>query len=125
MAIRKTRRRHESAPLSARHRLSRYGNLRLAQAEITLAKVSDVRDALCFYEDAPVGLRIKVVKPTLDYFVIHGGGNDQCDIEITLLAELLSRNFGVDQSRDYDERCPYWTEAARRHSSVVNGQAKS
>lgn len=61
------------------------------------------------------------MKPTLDYFVIHGGGNNQYDIEITMLAELLSRNLGVNQSRDYDKRCPYWAEAAGRHSSVMNG----
>jgi hypothetical protein len=117
--------RHESAKLSARHRLSRYGNLSLARAEITPAKVSNVGDALCFYEDALIGLGIKVVKPTLDYFVIHGGGNDQCNIEITLLAELLSRNLGIDQSRDYDKRCPYGAETTWRHSSVMNGQAES
>ena len=41
--------RHESAPLSTRHWLSRYGTFRPAQAEIALVKVSDVGDALCFY----------------------------------------------------------------------------
>ena len=64
------------------------------------------------------------MQPTLDYFVIHGGGNDQCDIEITSLAELLPCNLGVDQSRDCDERCPDRAEAAGRYSSVMNGQTE-
>lgn len=61
------------------------------------------------------------MKSTLDHFVIHSGGNNQCDIEITLLAEMPSRDLGVDQSRDYDKSGPYWAEAAGRHSSVMNG----
>lgn len=113
--------RHESAPLSAGRGFSRYGNLRLAQTEIALAKVSDVGDAFSFYEDAPIGLGIKVMKPTLDYLVIHGGGNYQCDIETALLAELLSRNLGIDQSRDYDKRCPNRAEETGCHSAVMNG----
>ena len=106
---------------STKHGLPRRRKPTLPHAEITLTKIADIGDAFCSYEHAAEGLGIKVVQPTLDYFVIYGGGNDQCDIEITSLAELLPCNLGVDQSRDCDERCPDRAEAAGRHSSVMNG----
>jgi hypothetical protein len=51
--------------------------------------------SLCSYDHAAEGIGIKVVKPTLDYFVIHGGGNDQHNVEIPSLAELSPCNLGV------------------------------
>ena len=110
--------------MSTKHGLPRSRKPGLTHAEITLTKIADIGDALCSYDHAEEGLGIKVVQPALDYFVIHSGGNDQCDIEITSLAELLPCNLGVDQSRDCDERCPDRAEAAGRYSSVMNGQTE-
>jgi len=110
--------------MSAKHCFSRGRDLRLPEAEITLAKIADIGDSLCSYEHAAEGLGIKVVQSALDYFVIHGGGNYQGDIEIVSLAELLPGDFGIDQSRDCHERWPHRAEAAGRHSSVMNGQAE-
>jgi hypothetical protein len=83
--------------LSTQHRLSRRRNPRLRLAEISLTKISDMGTSLslCSYDHAAEGIGIKVVKSALDYFVIHGGGNDQHNVEITSLAELLPCNFGV------------------------------
>jgi hypothetical protein len=96
----------------------------LAQTEIALIKVSDIWYAFCSYEDAAEGLGIKVVQSALYYFVIHRGGNDQRDVKIISLAELLSCNLSIHQSRDRNECCPDRAEAPGHHSSVMNGQAE-
>jgi hypothetical protein len=106
--------------LSTKHCLSRARKLRGLGTKITLAEMTYIRFALCSYENTTESLGIKVAEPTLDYFVIHCGGNDHGDVQVTSLPELLPHNLGVGQPGDYYERCPYRAEEARGYGSVMN-----
>ena len=65
------------------------------------------------------------MKSALNNFVIYGGGNNECDIQVAVLAELLADNLGIDQARDYDRCHPHWTvtESTGRNGSMVDGHA--
>ena len=41
------------------------------------------------------------MKSGLNNLVIYGGGNNECHIQVAVLAELLADNLGIDQARDY------------------------
>jgi hypothetical protein len=61
-----------------------------------LAEVADMGDALCSYDCAAEGFGMQVMQAALDNLVIHGGGNDQRDIEIAVLPKLLPDNLCID-----------------------------
>ena len=65
------------------------------------------------------------MKSALNNLVIYRGGNNECDIQVAVLAELLADNLGIDQARDYDRCRPDRTvsESAGSNGSMVDGYA--